>query len=66
MHDYIDYIDYTENKNIKEEHLGSKKMLLKKIGNAVFANHLLEYLRIAFWDIDFLNIFFGVIRWTQI
>ena len=39
-HDYIHYIDYIENNNINEEHLGSKNMHLKKRGNAVFSSYL--------------------------
>ena len=41
-------LDYIENKNIKEEHLGTKKLLLHKKGNTVFANNLLKYLQAVF------------------
>ena len=41
-------LDYIKNKNIKEEHLGNKKLHLNKKGNTVFANNLLNYLRVAF------------------
>ena len=41
----IDFIDYT---NIKEEHLGNKKLHLNKTGNTVLAYNLLKYLRSAF------------------
>ena len=41
-------LDYIENNNIKEEHLGNKKLHLNKKGNTVFANNLLKYLRAAF------------------
>ena len=37
-------LDYIENNNIKEEHLGNKKLHLNKKGNTVFANNLLKYL----------------------
>ena len=37
-------IDYIDNNNIKEEHLGNKKLHLNKRGNTVFANNLLKYL----------------------
>ena len=48
-------IDFIDNANIKEEHLGNKKLHLNKRGNTVLANNLLKYLRSAFWDVDFLN-----------
>ena len=41
-------LDYIENNNIKEEHLGNKKLHLNKKENTVFANNLLNYLRAAF------------------
>ena len=41
-------LDYIKNNNIKEEHLGNKKLHLNKKGNTVFANNLLNYLRAAF------------------
>ena len=41
-------LDYIKNKNIKEEHLGNKKLHLNKKGNTVFANNLLNYLRVVF------------------
>ena len=50
-------LDYIENKNIKEEHLGTKKLLLHKKGNTVFANNLLKYLQAIFWNVDFANCF---------
>ena len=37
-------IDFIDNTNIKEEHLGSKKLHLNKRGNSVFANNILRYL----------------------
>ena len=48
-------IDFIDNTNIKEEHLGNKKLHLNKRGNTVLANNLLKYLRSALWDVDFLN-----------
>ena len=41
-------IDYIDNNNIKEEHLGKNKLHLNKRGNTVFANKLLKYLRSSF------------------
>ena len=41
-------LDCIENNNIKEEHLGNKKLHFNKKGNTVFANNLLKYLRAAF------------------
>ena len=38
-------IEYIENNNIKEEHLGKKKLHLNKRGNTLFANNLLKFLR---------------------
>ena len=38
-------IDYIDNTNIKEDHLGNKKLHLNKRGNSVFAQNLLRYLR---------------------
>ena len=48
-------IDFIDNANIKEDHLGNKKLYLNKGGNTVLANNLLKYLRSAFWNVDFLN-----------
>ena len=45
-------LDYIENNNIKEEHLGNKKLHLNKKGNTVFANKLLKYLRAAFLELE--------------
>ena len=41
-------IDFIDNTNIKEEHLGNKKLHLNNRGNTVLANNLLKYLRSAF------------------
>ena len=41
-------LDYIKNNNIKEEHLGNKRLHYNKKGNTAFANNLLEYLRAAF------------------
>ena len=41
-------IDFIDNNNIKQEHLGNKKLHLNKRGNTVFANSLLMYLRSSF------------------
>ena len=38
-------IDFIDNNNIKEEHLGMKKLHLNKRGNSVLANNFLKYLR---------------------
>ena len=50
-------LDYIKNNNIKEKHLGNKKLHLDKKRNTVFANNLLKYLRAAFWNVDFANCF---------
>ena len=41
-------IDFIDNMNIKEKHLGNKKLHLNKRENTVLANNLLKYLRSAF------------------
>ena len=41
-------IDFMDNTNINEEHVGNKKLHLNKRGNTVLANNLLKYLRSAF------------------
>ena len=38
-------IDFVDNNNIKEEHLGVKKLHLNKRGNSVLASNILKYLR---------------------
>ena len=37
-------IDYIDNTNIKEDHLGNKKFHLNKRGNSVFPQNVLRYL----------------------
>ena len=46
-------IYFIDSMNIKEEHLGNKKLHLNKRENTVLANNLLKYLKSAFWDVDF-------------
>ena len=41
-------LDYIENTNIKEEHLGVKKLHLNKRGNSLLATNFLRYLRSTF------------------
>ena len=41
-------IDYIDNSNIKEDHLGVKKLHLNKKGNSVLAKNFLKYLRSSF------------------
>ena len=41
-------IDYIDNSNIKEDHLGAKKLHLSKKGNSILANNFLKYLRSDF------------------
>ena len=43
-------IDFIQNSNIMEEHLGVKKLHLNKKGNSLLANNFLKYLRSTFWD----------------
>ena len=43
-------IDFIQNSNIMEEHLGIKKLHLNKKGNSLLANNFLKYLRSTFWD----------------
>ena len=50
-------IEYIENNNIKEEHLGKKKLHLNKRKNTVFENNLLKFLQSNLWDVEFLNYF---------
>ena len=50
-------IEYIESHNIKEEHLGKKKLHLNKRGNTIFANNLLKLLQSNFSDVEFLNCF---------
>ena len=38
-------LEYIANNNIKEEHLGKKKLYLHKRVNAIFASNLLKFLR---------------------
>ena len=52
-------IDYIENSNIKEEHLGSKKLDLDKRSNAVFSKNLLKSFFILIFKLKQL---FGVRR----
>ena len=41
-------IDFIQNTNIMEEHLGIKKLHLNKKGNSLLANNFLKYLRSNF------------------
>ena len=41
-------IDFIDNSNIKEEHLGKKKLHLVKKGDSILANNFLKYLRSTF------------------
>ena len=41
-------IDFIQNSNIMEEHLGVKKLHLNKKGNSLLANNFLKYLRSTF------------------
>ena len=50
-------IEYIENNNIKEEHLGKKKLHLNKRGNTVFENNWLKLLQSNLWDVEYLNYF---------
>ena len=50
-------IEYIKNNNIKEKHLGKKKLHLNRRRNTLFANNLLKFLRSNFRDVEFLNCF---------
>ena len=50
-------IEYIENNNTKEEHLGKKNLHLNRRGNTILANNLLKFLRSNFRDVEFLNWF---------
>ena len=50
-------VEYIENNNTKEEHLGKKKLHLNRRGNTILANNLLKFLRSNFRDVEFLNWF---------
>ena len=41
-------IDFIDNSNLKEEHLGQKKLHLNKKGNSILANNFLKFLRSNF------------------
>ena len=46
----LNNIDFIQNSNIMEEHLGIKKLHLDKKGNSLLANNFLKYLRSTFSD----------------
>ena len=48
-------IDFVDNSDIIEEHLGSKKLHLNKRGNAILAKNILKFLRDSYWNDDILN-----------
>ena len=50
-------IEYIKNNNIKEKHLGKKKLQLNRRRNTLFANNLLKFLRSNFRDVEFLKCF---------
>ena len=39
-----------DNEDLKEEHLGQKKLYLNEKGNAILANNFLSYLSSNFWN----------------
>ena len=41
-------IDFIDNGNLKEEHLGQEKLHLNKKGNSILANNFVRYLRSNF------------------
>ena len=43
-------IDLIDNVNLKEEHLGQKKLHLNKKGSSILANIVLKFLRSNFWN----------------
>ena len=43
-------IDFIDNGNLKEKHLGQKKLHLNKKGNSILANNFLKFLRSNFWN----------------
>ena len=48
-------IDFVDNSNIIEEHLGSKKLHLNKRSNSILAKNILKYLRDSYWNDEILN-----------
>ena len=48
-------IDFVDNSNIIEEHLGSKNLHLNKRGNSILAKNILKFLRDSYWNDDILN-----------
>ena len=48
-------IDFVDNDNIIEEHLGSKKLHLNKRGNSILTKNILKYLRDSYWNDNVLN-----------
>ena len=49
-------IDYIDNTNIKEDHLGNKKFHLNKRGNSVFPQNVLRYLPSKYWEMLTLTV----------
>ena len=43
-------IDSIDNGNLKEEHLGQKKLHLNKKGNSILSNNFKKFLRSNFWN----------------
>ena len=46
------HLDFIDNSNILEEHLGNRKLHLNKRGNSVLANNFMKYLRLSIWILD--------------
>ena len=42
------HLDFIDNRNILEEHLGNRKLHLNKRGSSVLANNFIKYLRSSF------------------
>ena len=53
-------IDYVDNTNINEDHLGVKKLHLNKKGNSMFARNFIRYFRSKFWGNANLNSFLEI------
>ena len=48
-------LDFIDNSNILEEHLGNRKLHLNKRRNSVLANNFIKYLRSSLWILDYFS-----------
>ena len=48
----LKHLDFIDDSNMLEEHLGKRKLHLNKRGNSVWTNTFIQYLRSSFWILD--------------